>query len=241
MANSNFNRRAALAGIARLEPAEVMPGAKAVDLPDVVSDVPAGAQASRLAEIAAAARGVMRSSIRELGILLCEAKELLPHGKFEGWARRELGVSLRSAENYMAAARFLEGKTETVAHLPASVIYRIAAPSAPPELVADIVAGVLAPCEIKKRLNEADNARRHAEWMAGTEARGPKRRRSQHHGPIAAHPVEEPARAEADHRAELAPLADKIANAGLMQEMIEVLTNDEKVVALADLLSERDR
>lgn len=239
MANSNFNRRAALAGIARLEPVEVMPGVKAVDPPDVVSDVPEVAPASRLAEIADAARGVMRASIRDLGILLREEKSLCPHGKFEGWAQRELGISPRSAENYMAAARFLEGKSEKFAHLPASVIYRLAAPSAPHELVEDVEAGLLDLSEIKEKLTAADNARRHAEWIARTQARGQKRRRATHHDPIAAKRVEGPARGERDLRAELAALAARIAESGLAQALIEVLSNDEKASALANILRER--
>lgn len=239
MVNPTVTRRAALAGIARLEPLELLPAAKVVAPASVVSDVPEVAPTSRLAEIAAAARGVMRASISEMGGLLLEAKTLVPHGKFAAWAQRELGISLRSAENYMAAARFLEGKSESVSHLPPAVIYRLAAPTAPPELVADVVAGVLDPLEIKKRLTAADNARWQAEYAARRAARGQKRRRVTHHDPIAAKPVEGPPRGERDLRAELAALAARIAESGLAQALIEVLSNDEKASALANILRER--
>ena len=209
-----------------------------------VSDSPevmVNARCSRLDEIAAAARGIMRSSIRDLGALLREAKALLPHGKFEGWARRELGVSLRSAENYMAASAFLEGKPETVSHLPPSVIYKLAAPSAPPELVADVVAGGLDPLEIKKRLNDAARARWRAEWHARGEARTQKRprRRVAHLHP----PEPEPAVAHAasNPHTELAELAARLFESGLARDVLEILSNAERRTALAGLLAERDR
>ena len=233
--------RRALAGIARLEPVEVMPGAKAIDPAGVVSDSPeVNAPRSRLDEIAAAARGIMRTSIRDLGALLREAKALLPHGKFAGWARRELGVSLRSAENYMAASRLLEGKSETVAHLPPNIIYKLASPSAPPELVADIVAGGLDPLEIKKRLNEADDARRRAEWIARAAQKHRRRRVTSLH-PTAPEPAEAPAHAERDHRDALETLAAQLFECGLARDLREVLSDAEMRTALAALLAESER
>jgi hypothetical protein len=227
-------------------PVEVMPGAKAVDPAVVVSDSPevmVNARCSRLDEIAAAARGIMRSSIRDLAALLREAKALLPHGKFEGWVRRELGVSLRSAENYMLASRFLEGKPETVALLPPGIIYRLAAPSAPPALVADVVAGKLDPREIKKRLIEADHARRQAKWRARVEARAQKHRRRgvTHLQPTAPEPAVAPAHAESDHRDALETLAARLFEYGLARDLLEVLSDAERRTTLAGLLAERDR
>ena len=233
--------RRALAGIARLEPVEVMPGAKAIDPAGVVSDSPeVNAPRSRLDEIAAAARGIMRTSIRDLGTLLREAKALLPHGKFAGWARRELGVSLRSAENYMAASRFLEGKSETVAHLPPHLIYKLASPSAPPELVADVAGGGLDLLEIKKQLRAADHARREAEWHARLAQKQP-RRRVTHLPPPAPEPAVAPAHAESDRPAELAKLAARLFECGLAQDVREVLSSAERRTALVALLTEHDQ
>ena len=78
--------------------------------------------------------------VRVIGLQLAEAKSILPHGTFTSWAEAELGMSARTAQNYMAAARFLADKPEPVSHLPAKVIYALAAPATPAAVVEQIVA-----------------------------------------------------------------------------------------------------
>ncbi len=48
-------------------------------------------------------------------------------------------MTARTAQNLMAAAGFVEGKPESVSFLPAAILYKLAAPSAPPDLVQDVV------------------------------------------------------------------------------------------------------
>jgi len=89
---------------------------------------------------AAAIKAVTARSIREIGQHLLLAKAALPHGAFTVWAETELGISGRSARNYMTAAQWLDGKPETVADLPPSVIYALASPTAPSEVVEHVIA-----------------------------------------------------------------------------------------------------
>jgi hypothetical protein len=53
---------------------------------------------------------------REAGMMLLEAKALVPHGGWQSWIR-ELGISARTAQGYMQLARVPESKCATVAHL----------------------------------------------------------------------------------------------------------------------------
>ena len=136
-----------------------MPGAKAVDPAGVVSDSPevmVSARCSRLDEIAAEARGIMRSSIRDLGALLREAKELLPHGKFAGWARREAEWHARLAQKQ---------PRRRVTHLP---------PPAPEPAVAPAHAESDRPAELAKlaaRLFECGLAQDVREVLSSAERR----------------------------------------------------------------------
>ncbi|MGO9721184.1 MAG: DUF3102 domain-containing protein, partial [Methylocella sp.] len=53
----------------------------------------------------------------EIGLGLLEAKELLAHGQFRPWLRREFRWSERAASNYMRLAEHYEGKTAKFADL----------------------------------------------------------------------------------------------------------------------------
>jgi hypothetical protein len=61
-------------------------------------------------------------------------------GQFVQWVEAEFGFSIRTAENYMRAARFSEDKCEAIALLPPAALYRISAKNAPSELVQEVVA-----------------------------------------------------------------------------------------------------
>jgi len=53
----------------------------------------------------------------EIGLELARAKELLPHGQFRPWVRREFRWSERTATNYIILAQHYEGKTAKFADL----------------------------------------------------------------------------------------------------------------------------
>lgn len=73
--------------------------------------------------------------IIQIGEHLVEVKNKLQHGQFSDWVQSECRFTLRTAENYIRAAAFAKGKNETVALLPPSVVYKLAAKSAPPAVV----------------------------------------------------------------------------------------------------------
>lgn len=103
---------------------------------------------SELAEIASDLRPRITQMSAEMMIIahgLLRAKRLLPHGNFGDWVEEELNIGRRTAERIMSVARRFEGKSDTVAHLPATVVYELAAPSTPQEVVDDVIAGRLEP------------------------------------------------------------------------------------------------
>jgi len=103
---------------------------------------------------------VLHLSVPEIGRHLLAAKAALPHGPFAAWAEAELQMKARTAQNYMRAATWLDGKIETLAQLPPTIVYALAAPDAPEGVVQDVVtaAEVGAPLPastIKSRLDLA--------------------------------------------------------------------------------------
>jgi hypothetical protein len=98
-------------------------------------------------------------AIAKIGNSLIAARTLLVRqGEFTFWVNAEFNWTLRTAQRYMSAAKFLAGKATCMSLLPAHLIYRISAPSADPEIVQDVVeaaeAGTpLAPKEIEGRLD----------------------------------------------------------------------------------------
>jgi hypothetical protein len=128
-------------------------------------------KAETLRQAVTTIRTIQRSAIADVGNHLIAAKDLLDHGQFGAWAAVELGMTVRSAERYMQAARVLEGKPTQVSYLPAALIYRLAAPSAPAHVVeqtvAEISIGIMPkPREIVQRLSEAVEAARRSEAEA---------------------------------------------------------------------------
>jgi hypothetical protein len=138
--------------------------------------------ASVARSIAERIRTRMRASIADTGCDLIEIKDQMPHGAFGRWIDAEFQMSERSAQNYMNAAKFLEGKTATVADLPPAVIYALAAPSAPSDVVAEIVAAaeageMPAAREIKGKLADAVAAQKAAAIEAAKSPAQRKRER----------------------------------------------------------------
>jgi hypothetical protein len=152
------------------KPANAIPGFDYTVLPADTADT--------LRQSATAIRTIQRSAFADVASHLTAAKELLEHGAFSAWVKAELGMTLRSAERYMQAAQFVAGKSDTVSLLPPTLIYALAAPSAPAEAVKQIVGEIeagatLAPKEIKRKLADAIEAERkviEAERIAKIEA-----------------------------------------------------------------------
>lgn len=65
----------------------------------------------------------------EMGQLLCEVKEKLPHGDFGTWIEYELGLSDDSAQNFMRVFKAFEKPNFSVFEFAPSVLYELAKPS----------------------------------------------------------------------------------------------------------------
>jgi hypothetical protein len=92
-----------------------------------------------VAEAANAIRSRFNGDVRVIGEHLAAVKAVLPHGAFGPWLARELGITPRTAQNYMQAATFLAEKRNAVSHLPPAILYKLAAPTALPVLVDKVV------------------------------------------------------------------------------------------------------
>jgi hypothetical protein len=74
-----------------------------------------------------------------IGDILLAVKKALDHGQFGEWLAAEFGWSERTAQNYMRAAETFSDKCETVADLPPTTLYQLAAPSTPEPVCAAVV------------------------------------------------------------------------------------------------------
>jgi hypothetical protein len=106
-------------------------------------------------------------AIVAIGKDLLAVKQSLGHGRFSQWVEAECGFSMRSADNYIRAATFAEGKMETVSILPPATIYRLASKKAAPEVVEVVISRaesgtVTDDSAVKAMLTEAASARRKA-------------------------------------------------------------------------------
>jgi hypothetical protein len=84
-------------------------------------------------------RQTVRASIIHLGKDLIAAKRYLSHGAFLHWVESEVGIPARTAQAYMQAAQWSNGKGASVRHLPPSLLYVLSAPSTPKEFALDIL------------------------------------------------------------------------------------------------------
>jgi SOS response regulatory protein OraA/RecX len=103
--------------------------------------LPAATAASLRKQAARIREGVKATTaaIIEVGRGLIAAKQDLEHNQFCEWVEKECVFSVRSAQNYMRAAEFAEGKNATVALLQPATFYKLAAKSAPPEIVQEVI------------------------------------------------------------------------------------------------------
>jgi hypothetical protein len=65
----------------------------------------------------------MKASVLETGRDLIAVKEQLEHGAFQEWLECEFGLTPRTAQNYMQAARVFGAKSEIVSHLPQTLTH----------------------------------------------------------------------------------------------------------------------
>jgi hypothetical protein len=72
--------------------------------------------------------------------LLAAKKNLLDHGAFIKWVETEVGIVRRTAQAYMALAKLADNNGAAIALLPPTTAHRVAAKSAPPEIVSEVVA-----------------------------------------------------------------------------------------------------
>jgi hypothetical protein len=79
------------------------------------------------------------NSIIQIGKALIEAKRHLSHGAFADWLHAEIGVPVRTAQAYMQVAFWTKGKSETLTHLPPTMLYLLSARSTPAEFSEDLV------------------------------------------------------------------------------------------------------
>lgn len=87
-------------------------------------------------------RGKVHSStaiVIDIGRDLMAVKQHLEHGQFCAWVEAECGFSMRSAQRYILVAEFASDKNDTVSLLPPAAAYRLAAKSAPPTIVTEVM------------------------------------------------------------------------------------------------------
>lgn len=125
------------------------------------------AQAEEARRAAERIRGRLLSSYIDTGADLIKIKDKMEHGAFGDWVKAEFGFTGRTAENFMNAARLAQ-EYEIISELPPTIVYLLAAPSAPAAIVADVLAeakkGIVPRVrEIKTRLAEAIKAQRRAD------------------------------------------------------------------------------
>jgi hypothetical protein len=99
--------------------------------------------ATTLRGIALRVRTSSHKVVLDVGNELLAAKELLKHGKFlahfSSYLDKELGMTLRSAENAMAAARFLgDPENEIFSNLPITALYLLSRRRTPKEVRAKV-------------------------------------------------------------------------------------------------------
>jgi len=105
-----------------------------------------------------------RDDFIETGKDLLKVKDKLEHGKFERWLDHEFTLSVRSAQLFMNAARWVTSlaadKCETVSHLSQKSIFLLSAPSTPAAVRERVIeeiekTGRAEPVRIKMMIQEA--------------------------------------------------------------------------------------
>lgn len=206
--------------------------------------------ASVVRDAAAGIRSAHKGFLREVGCHLLRAKGVMEHGTFMRWAQAELGMTDRTARNYMQATRFLEGKPETIAVLPPTTLYALSAPTTAAEVVQSVVTAAEAgePLNAKAIDMLLYTAKQEASDLKIAQRRDPKvtpahlkiRKERQRRRSAAddERRVDEEAKAKREREDRVRPLAAVIATLGQdrVAELVDVLVRYQDVQALADAL-----
>ncbi|MCD2185214.1 DUF3102 domain-containing protein [Rhizobium sp. GN54] len=89
--------------------------------------------------------GEAQAHFIEIGKDLVAVKEKLPHGEFTNWIDAEFGMSIRTAQNLMSAVRLMHSggiDQKTLEAIPQKLVYELAAPKVPAEIVIEVVEAV---------------------------------------------------------------------------------------------------
>ena len=195
-----------------------------------------------LPEIADRIRHALHNNVIEIGDLLLQAKAQLDHGQFQTWAERELGIRPRSAQNYMNAAAFVKDKSETVALLLPAILYKIAAPSAPKEIVERVVnAEAIDVSAIETELADYRDRKRIAKATTRMKSRKPSRQNNDRQLAKLRREEAQAKAAEAARQAEIRPLIEKLTASGLAEELFRVLHDWRLYETFKDMLREARR
>ncbi len=94
----------------------------------------------------------MSVQIVEIGDRLGAVRQLIPHGQWATYLDTELGMSERTANNYLHAAQVATkikelGKSEIISDLPATVMYLLGESSMPDSVIEDVVGGRCEPTQ----------------------------------------------------------------------------------------------
>ncbi|OSJ17133.1 hypothetical protein BST63_24505 [Bradyrhizobium canariense] len=106
-------------------------------------------------------------AIIQVGTHLEEAKSMIPHGRFGAYCLEEMGISDKSAQNYMNLAKLARSQDPAeLAKLAAGAAYELAAKSTPETVVSEVLSDVRAgrsvsEGEVKERIAKA-RGRLHA-------------------------------------------------------------------------------
>jgi len=113
--------------------------------------VAAGLSSAQLTELNLI-RGRVVALLQQVGLGMCQigrelaqVKALLPHGQFGLWVETNLQISQRKAERLMAVARRLGDKSASLSGFSAGVLYELASPSTPDEVVRRVLSGEIPP------------------------------------------------------------------------------------------------
>jgi hypothetical protein len=142
-ANTLKTTSASLLPAHALEPAmtdlAIVPTATVLGFAYAALEPALASQAKAAADRINANKDAADKSMFAIGRDLLAIKAKLPHGAFGKWITAEFDMSDRTAQNYMNATLAFE-KNESVSFLPPTVIYMLAAPSTPTEIIESVIA-----------------------------------------------------------------------------------------------------
>lgn len=78
-----------------------------------------------------------------IGQDLLAVKERLAHGQFMAWVDTEFGMNHQAAMRFMQVARRFGGHNQQFVDFPVSVLYELAAPSTPDDVIEQVTSGQL--------------------------------------------------------------------------------------------------